>query len=111
MHSNLGITFDLNAFRRLLPGVKIVQFQSDVGVSNTAPGPFDADIWVLIDGRVRYKKTGITQTGLLESLKIEIREQDSFLTLITVKAKTRKMTSITQGLPSAATGLSSANRF
>jgi hypothetical protein len=87
MHSNLGVTFDLNAFRQRLPGVKIIQFQSDVGVSSTAPGLFDADIWVLIDGQIRYKKTGITQKGLLDSLKIEIREQDSFLTLIATEGK------------------------
>ena len=87
MHSNLGITFNLNAFRQRFPGVKIAQFQCNTGVSSTAPGPFDVDIWVLIDGQVRYKKTGVTQKGLLDSLKIDIREQDSFLTLITTEGK------------------------
>jgi hypothetical protein len=87
MHSNLGVTFDLNAFRKRLPGVNIAQFQTQVGVSDTAPGLFDVDIWVLIDGQIRYKKTGVTVKGLLDTLKIELREQDSFLTLIVTEGK------------------------
>jgi cell division protein FtsL len=87
MHSNLGVTFNLNALRNRLPGAKITQFQSQVGVSNTAPGLFNVDIWVLIDGQVRCKKTGVTQRGLLDSLKIDIREQDSFLTLMATEGK------------------------
>jgi cell division protein FtsL len=87
MHSNLGITFNLNAFRNRLPGAKITQFQSQVGISNTVTGPFSVDIWVLIDGQVRYKKTDVSRKGLLDSLKVDIREQDSFLTLIVTEGK------------------------
>ena len=87
MHSNLGVTFDLNAFRSRLPGARIAQFQSHVGVSSTAPGPFSVDVWVLIDGQVRYKKMEVSRKGPLDLLKIDIREQDSFLTLIVTEGK------------------------
>jgi cell division protein FtsL len=87
LHSNLGVTFDLNAFRNRLPETKIAQFQSQVGVSNTAPGPSNVDIWVLIDGQVCYKKTGVSQKGLLDSLNIAVREQDRFLTLIATEGE------------------------
>jgi hypothetical protein len=87
MHSNMGVTFDLRAFRKRLSGVSVSEFLTNIGVSDTAPGAFDVDIWVLIDGQVRYKKTGVNQKGLLDSLKIEIREQDSFLTLIASEGK------------------------
>jgi len=87
LHSNLGITFDLNASRSRLSETKITQFQADVGVSDTTPGSFNVDIWVLIDGQVRYKRTGITQKGLLDSLRIDIRDEDHFLTLITTEGE------------------------
>jgi hypothetical protein len=87
LHSNMGITFDLRAFRQCLPGIKISRFLSQVGISNTAPGVFDADIWVLIDGQIRYKKTGVDKKGLLDDLSIDIREQDCFLTLIATEGK------------------------
>jgi hypothetical protein len=94
LHSNLGITFDLNASRSRLSKAKITQFQTDVGVSDTTPGSFNVDIWVLIDGQVRYKKTGITQKGLLDSLRIDIRDQDRFLTLITTEGENTEDNSI-----------------
>jgi hypothetical protein len=87
LHANLGITFDLNAFRSRLPGAAIEQFVSEVGVCDTAPGPFNVDIWVLVDGQVRYSRTGITEKGLQDLLKIDIRAQDSFLTLIATEGE------------------------
>ncbi|MEN6309257.1 MAG: NPCBM/NEW2 domain-containing protein [Anaerohalosphaeraceae bacterium] len=87
LHANLGITFDLNAFRSRLPGATIDQFVSEVGVCNTAPGTFNVDIWVLIDGQVQYCKKGVTEKGLQEALKIDIRNQDGFLTLIATEGE------------------------
>jgi len=87
LHANLGITFDLNAFRSRLPGAAIEQFVSEVGVCDTAPGPFNVDIWVLVDGQVRYARTGVTQKGLQDLLKIDLRDQDSFLTLIATEGE------------------------
>ncbi|MBN2513962.1 MAG: FecR domain-containing protein [Sedimentisphaerales bacterium] len=87
LHANLGITFDLNAFRSRLPGATIEKFITDAGVCDTAPGPFNVDIWVLIDGQVRYSRTGVTQKGLQDQLKIEIQDQDNFLTLIATEGE------------------------
>ncbi len=87
LHANLGITFDLNAFRNRLPGAAIEQFVSEVGVCDTAPGLFNVDIWVLVDGQMRYSRTNVTEKGLQDLLKIDIREQDSFLTLIATEGE------------------------
>ena len=83
MHSNLGITFDLDALRSRLPAARIVRFQSHVGVSDTSLREFNADFWVLVDGKLRYKKEHIQQTGLVDTIQIELSSTDRFLTLVT----------------------------
>ncbi len=81
LHANLGITFDLDAFRSRLPDVRIVCFQADIGVSESVPGSFSADFWVLVDGRVRYKQTDVQTKGRIDTVAIELNENDRFLTL------------------------------
>lgn len=83
MHANLGVTFDLDAIRSQLPGARIVRFQSLIGVSETALRDFNADFWVLVDGKLRYMKEHVQQKGLLDTLDIELSESDRFLTLVT----------------------------
>jgi len=80
LHANLGITFDLNAFRDRLPGVKIVQFSSLIGISDTALRTSRAAIWVLVDGQVQYCRE-VTGRGLADAIRIEIRDTSRFLTL------------------------------
>jgi hypothetical protein len=83
LHANMGITFDLQAIRKLLPGVNIVRFQSKFGIRKWAirPSASNADFWVLVDGKLRYEKKQV-KIGELYSVDIELSEQDRFLTLI-----------------------------
>lgn len=87
MHANLGITFDLDAIRSQFPGKEIVRFQSFVGISETAWRDCNADFWVLVDGRIRYKKMAVQQKGLADTLQIELSGRDRFLTLVVTDGK------------------------
>jgi hypothetical protein len=84
MHANLGITYDLGAIRDLLPGVKIVRFQSRFGIEKEAirPGSSNADFWILVDGKLRQKKTQVKEKTLF-SVDLELSDNDRFLTLVT----------------------------
>jgi hypothetical protein len=44
--------------------------------------PCNADFWILVDGKVRYKKTQVKEKKLFAA-DIELSEKDRFLTLIT----------------------------
>jgi hypothetical protein len=61
--------------------VKIVRFQSEIGISNSAPKVYIADFWVLADGQVRYHNTEPMRRGDVVNIDIEINDQDRFLTL------------------------------
>ena len=86
MHSNSGITFDLDQIRAKLPGVKITAFRSKCGISETAieygtiKKPL-ADFWVLLDGVRLYGVSGVMPTDGTSDIYIPINENDRFLTL------------------------------
>lgn len=91
MHSNVGITFDLNQFRTRLPGTRILRFQSEIGISDSAPNKlYVADFWVLIDGQVRYANIEPMRRGNAVDIQIEINEQDRFLTLMVTDGSVRE---------------------
>lgn len=83
LHANMGITFDLQEIRKLLPGVNIVRFQSHFGIRKWAlhPSASNADFWVLVDGKIKYTKeqVKIDEPGFVD---VNLSEQDRFLTLI-----------------------------
>jgi hypothetical protein len=83
MHANMGITFDLQAMRGLLKGVDIQRFQSQFGIRRYAvrPDASNADFWVLVDGKLKFKKEHV-KIGHLHFLDIELSEDDRFLTLV-----------------------------
>lgn len=83
LHANMGITFDLEAMRKVLPGVTPVRFQSKCAIRKWAirPTSSNADFWVLVDGRIRFKKEHV-KIGELHSIDIELSQNDRFLTLI-----------------------------
>ena len=83
MHANMGITFDLQAMRGLLKGVDIQRFQSQFGIRRYAvrPDASNADFWVLVDGKLKFKKEHV-KIGQLHFLDIELSEDDRFLTLV-----------------------------
>lgn len=82
MHANLGITFDLQAIRAMLPRLKITGFSSLAGISENGPKriPY-ADFWVLVDGQIRFSKTGADGKATYP-VSIEISDSDRFLTLM-----------------------------
>lgn len=83
IHANQGITFDLGAVREALKGVEIHQFESVGGISATAAEHGLADLYVLVDGRVRFSQSAI-QKGQFCSIRVELGPKDRFLTLAAV---------------------------
>ena len=82
-HANMGITYDLQAIRSLLPDVNIVRFRSKFGIGAEVDRPCNADFWILVDGELRYKKTQVKEKKKYFSVDIELSEKDRFLTLVT----------------------------
>ncbi len=84
MHANLGITFDLDAMRFTMPGVEITQFKALFGISEDGPRPklAHADVWILIDGEVRFCQQGV-KLGTVVPIQIPLQPQERFLTLAT----------------------------
>lgn len=102
IHSNQGITFDLQAIRQSIPGGSILRFTSLFGVSETMPlDPFyspkadglnsgKVNCWVLIDGDERFNRNSITYLQGATEIEIEIRDQDRFLTLVVTESGDRR---------------------
>lgn len=82
MHANLGITFDLQAIRSDLPGFTIDRFVSDAGLSSDAPRQGNVDLWVLVNGQVRYSSLSFREKGEAISIDIPLKSSDRFLSLV-----------------------------
>lgn len=108
MHSNLGITFDLSAIRKKLPGMKIQSFTSAFGISETVEKwlksrdfgdlgdtpevaklsterQSTAEFWVFLDGKkvLRQMASSASEAGQID---IPIDETVRFLTLAVTEA-------------------------
>ncbi len=81
MVANVGITFDLQNIRNSLPGVSIRRFRSICGVDKGSQLA-SMDIWVLVDGRLRYSRRHISYLDQAEQVDIELDAKDRFLTLV-----------------------------
>jgi hypothetical protein len=83
--ANKGITFDLEAIRRANPGSKAMQFQAVTGnletCSESGSKSVCADIWVLVDGKVRFQRREINRSQGAYSVMLPIGKNDRFLTL------------------------------
>jgi hypothetical protein len=81
MHSNVGITFDLDKIRERFGGqVAIKAFRAGSGF-RSALNYSKVDFWVLVDGRVRYKRLGTYTTTKLDEVEISINPDDRYLTV------------------------------
>lgn len=88
MHANSGITFDLQAIANAMPGVCLKQFFSYTGIPLTyAPDISEVDIWVLVDGDVRYLKEDVTYSQGIH-VGVDLTEADRFLTLMVTDSQT-----------------------
>lgn len=87
MHSNMGITFDLEAIRQDLSDRTVTEFTTICGLSD-AYGRKDiqpfADLWVLVDGKLKFSKRNMT-IGQVDTIQIPLSKSDRFLTLITTE--------------------------
>ncbi len=88
MHANNGITFDLEAIRRANPSCKLLRFRAVAGSSGGAMQSPDgarviADLWVLVDGQVRFERRDIDGYSGAFLVLISIGDDDRFLTLAT----------------------------
>ena len=87
LHANKGITFDLKAVRDANPGWKPVGFHAMAGnVENgSAQGiAVYADILVLFDGQLRFRRREVNGSSGAMVVSIPIREGDRFVTLAAV---------------------------
>ncbi len=84
LHANSGITYNLEAIRKSLPD----QLSPDRFVCQAASpmnpyGYMDSrfDLWVLVDGELRFSKTGVTINGSFP-VDVDLDSQARFLTIV-----------------------------
>ncbi len=90
VHSNAGITFDLAALRRDLPGLQLVEFRALCGLSedvrqyaNAAVKPKNVDFWVLVDGEKRFEARAMEVSSSPREISVTLSGEERFLTLVT----------------------------
>jgi hypothetical protein len=85
LHANKGITFDLEAIRRANPGFEPVRFRAVAGNTGGAQLMNDvallADLWVLVDGKWRWRRREVNAYNGGFAVSIPISRGDRFLTL------------------------------
>ena len=109
MHSNLGITFDLDAIRAKLPGVNIRSFSTAFGISNTVESWLNkrnfnewemtskvqklseanqstAEFWIFLDDRKVLQKTVSSGSGP-GTITVPVDKTIRFLTLAVTEAE------------------------
>ena len=94
LHADKGITFDLEAIRRANPKCKLKRFLATTGNTEVASqgvlGPLTkeisqtvyADVWVLVDGQMRFRRREINGYSGAFPVDVSIGENERFLTLV-----------------------------
>ena len=83
LHSNAGITFDLDAIRADMPDLEITQFKSICGVSTDAGISNNmTDFWVLVDGKKRFESLKMKADSGSREVTVPLGKEDRFLTLV-----------------------------
>ncbi|MEN6309873.1 MAG: FecR domain-containing protein [Anaerohalosphaeraceae bacterium] len=89
LHSNLGITFDLDSIRRSLPMVQPVRLRARAGVSQTTNQFTEQDsqvvFWVLVDGNVRQSQPMRVSDGSFE-IDVALEPACRFVSLAVTEA-------------------------
>jgi hypothetical protein len=84
LHSNIGLTIDLNAVRSAVAGLKITSFSAFAGIirmGDNTPDYSEADVWVLIDGQIRSSRKALgSDQGY--NISVVLADTDRFLTLV-----------------------------
>lgn len=87
MHANLGVTFDLDKIRQVLPGLEIRGFRALRGFREDQGDLTNkADFWVLVDGQCVWKDLGVHYSLQLEPVWIPLDKENRYLTLATTES-------------------------
>lgn len=81
MHSNKGLTFDLDAIRRLYPGARLARFQGVVGNTFEHKNAVRADAFVLADGKAKFERRAFTNHDKPGRIDVPVVDGVRFLTL------------------------------
>jgi hypothetical protein len=86
LYGNGGITFDLEAVRRAVPGCRIRSFRAVCGLSmeqtiRTAVGNTLADVFVMADGQVVFERRALSRFSQPQTIEIPIEPNQRFLSL------------------------------
>jgi hypothetical protein len=83
MHANIGITFDLDVFRKDLGSTRVTAFTSKCGVSQHVQNVDDpkAIFYVLVDGHIQFNQEIGKHAHPAARVRVELRQNDRFLTL------------------------------
>ncbi|MBN1395090.1 MAG: NPCBM/NEW2 domain-containing protein [Pirellulales bacterium] len=88
-----GVTFDIDAIRKMNPGAALRRFSAAAG--NTEPRTYEhvplrkrvsADVWVFVDGKLRFSKTDFNSEDGAIPIIVPLQPTDRFLTLATTDA-------------------------
>ncbi len=85
MHSNCGLTIDLQAIKDSKPELNLDGFTAWGGITEAAKDVEDepdVNFWILVDGQIRYKKEFLKIDDGTVAFDIDISSQDRFLTII-----------------------------
>jgi hypothetical protein len=82
---SVGITFDLEAMRRMYPEARPARFRAVAGLGDRpgfSPSPDGlVDLWVFVDGRLKLKRLGFCRRDGALRVDVELGPTDRFLTL------------------------------
>ena len=86
LHSNLGMTVDLEAVRGEVPGCRIASFSAFAGIMDILNNPkaldyAEVDVWVLVDGQLRSSRQALRADQGYD-IFVELSDRDRFLTLV-----------------------------
>ncbi|NLF08669.1 MAG: hypothetical protein GX594_11935 [Pirellulaceae bacterium] len=90
LHSNTGITFDLEAMRKLHAGARPARFRAVAGLADARrfyPDAYGmADLWVFVDGQLLLSAKKLRPENGTVSIDVLIAADARFLTLVTTDA-------------------------
>ncbi len=85
-HSNCGMTIDLKAIKESMPGHELSGFKALGGITEFVDGligrPADIDLWVLVDGQLKYSRELLMVKDGTIDIDIDLADDARFLTII-----------------------------
>jgi len=83
LHANAGVTVDLTAIRETNAEMAIARFASVTGVIDKGKHSGRVEVWVFVDGRLRFHRPNLRGDGRGHRIEIPLTPSDRFLTLVT----------------------------